>query len=538
MAKTNLLDPLDIYGFDEQEPYIIAGLGAKKQVLLLGDRGSGKTWTWRRIAQSLDYAKRSKGIGRCVSRKVDAHTANQEDLVGFPFPPDDAEMKEKREKGESAQMRIVLSPNTVANAHFIVLDEATRIPRHMQNRYLGLMQERVVDGYELDTIEYIGGAANPLEYSSTEPLDEALADRWEMILDVPSFEKMSREDREKVIRAQAINITSSVPDKNAAEELHTMVEEVNDVYERFAQRGHSGVNQYVDNLARSINLALKDESSSDDDVANVEMNNSSHTMTTPLGARRIGMIYDNMLAIASYYKVTGSEGVLPDIAESVVRYTMVHQIHGDEPIPSAVLASVHDSFKDLLASQEQRILSKIEQLDHPADRVAMAMRYRTDASVVSRFIREAHEDIDDEMERCIYSYVLLNRLQSAPDKVLQSVRRTEYDRLYPDVVKLSKAADNFDILEKDVSPDMSHHDTYARLMKLANRHLTSQGRGALIIAAAALSFERSKDSVDPMNPGNQSVQEINEIITNMRGAEKYVEEYIDRFTNLSQKSFN
>lgn len=542
MDTTNLLSKLDIYGYQDQETYIIAALGARKQAVLLGDRGSGKTWAWRRLAQVIDRARKQKGNGTCKSAKVDAHTANEQDIVGFPYPPDDEAMRKAREAGEEIHMEWLLSQNTVANKNFLVLDEVTRIPRHMQNKYLGLLQERQVDGYELNSIEFVGGAANPLTYSSTEALDEALADRWEMIIGVPRFENMNREDRRKVIESQSRQITESEPDMSAAIEFYDLLQETNKAYSYMSENSQQGINKYVDNVCRSLNISLRGNDPKADGVVKLDVDNSTgHGVTTPLGSRRISYLYDNLLAVASYHKALGNRDVLQDTAKRVVNMTMVHTLQGDEEIPEEVLENVHDSFSDLLASKEARILSEIETQDDPADRVVMAIRYRTDPPVVTRFIKEAHKTFRDKnqyLEQHIFSYVLINRLQSAESSVLNRVDRSVYDRLYPDVKRLVKAGNQMDFLEKDVSPDMSHSGPFQRLAAEISM-LQGHPRGRLILAGAAFSIENSDsdNQTDPMNPGDQSIQDLNRLKTSIQSVKNLVDDYTARFEDLSIKTF-
>ena len=72
------LAALGAYGFEEQEPAILASLVTGDPLLLIGRSGTGKTFLLNSISEALGLEH----------RHYNASLISFDDLVGFPYPDD------------------------------------------------------------------------------------------------------------------------------------------------------------------------------------------------------------------------------------------------------------------------------------------------------------------------------------------------------------------------------------------------------------------------------------------------------------------
>jgi MoxR-like ATPase len=179
------LAALGVYGFDDQEPIILAALTSGDPMLLIGRSGTGKTFLLNSISEALGLEH----------RHYNASLISFDDLVGFPYP----------DEAKSA-VRFLETPATVWGAESVLIDEISRCKPEHQNRLFSLVHERRIQGLALTRLRYRWAAMNPCtidqsageEYLGAEPLDPALADRFAVILEVGDWEALSDADRRLV----------------------------------------------------------------------------------------------------------------------------------------------------------------------------------------------------------------------------------------------------------------------------------------------------------------------------------------------------
>ena len=179
------LAALGAYGFQAQEPLILAALATGDPILLIGRSGTGKTFLLNSISEALGLEH----------RHYNASLISFDDLVGFPYP-DDAK----------TSVRFLETPATVWGAESVLIDEISRCKPEHQNRLFSLVHERKIQGLSLTKLRYRWAAMNPLhtdqsegeEYQGSEPLDPALADRFAVILEVGDWDTLSDADRRRV----------------------------------------------------------------------------------------------------------------------------------------------------------------------------------------------------------------------------------------------------------------------------------------------------------------------------------------------------
>lgn len=189
------LSALGAYGFETQEPLILAALVTGDPLLLIGKSGTGKTFLLNSISEALGLEH----------RHYNASLISFDDLVGFPYPDD-----------EKTAVRFLETPATVWGAESVLIDEISRCKPEHQNRLFSLVHEKKIQGLPLASLRYRWAAMNPCttdqspgeEYLGSEPLDPALADRFAVILDVGDWTSLDETDRRRVADPAGEGVTS------------------------------------------------------------------------------------------------------------------------------------------------------------------------------------------------------------------------------------------------------------------------------------------------------------------------------------------
>lgn len=179
------LPALGVYGFGEIEPVILAALVTEDPLLLIGASGTGKTYLLNSLSEALNLEH----------RHYNASLISFDDLVGFPYPDADG-----------TGVRFLETPATVWSAESVLIDEISRSKPEQQNRLFSLVHERRVQGVGLPKLRYRWAAMNPCSsdqdsdenYTGSEPLDPALADRFALFVSALDWNELSDEERRRV----------------------------------------------------------------------------------------------------------------------------------------------------------------------------------------------------------------------------------------------------------------------------------------------------------------------------------------------------
>jgi MoxR-like ATPase len=178
--KRGHLASLGVYGFDGVEPVILAALVSEDPLLLIGRSGTGKTFLLNSLSEALGLEH----------RHYNASMVNFDDLVGFPYPDD-----------EKASVRFLETPATIWGAESVLVDEISRCRPEHQNRLFSLVHERRIQGIALSRLRFRWAAMNPCsvedsrDYAGSEPLDQALADRFGLILEVGDWDALRPDEK-------------------------------------------------------------------------------------------------------------------------------------------------------------------------------------------------------------------------------------------------------------------------------------------------------------------------------------------------------
>lgn len=183
--KNSYLNGIGVYGFDRIEPVILSALVTEDPMLLIGASGTGKTFLLNSLSEALSLEH----------RHYNASLISFDDLVGFPYPDQD-----------NGGVKFLETPATVWAAESVLIDEISRCKPEHQNRLFSLVHERRIQGISLPKLRFRWAAMNPCsndqsgleEYSGSEPLDPALADRFALFIRAADWNELSIVERLKV----------------------------------------------------------------------------------------------------------------------------------------------------------------------------------------------------------------------------------------------------------------------------------------------------------------------------------------------------
>ena len=188
-VKPGLLAGLGVVGMEKIEPVVLAALISSDPLLLIGLHGTGKSYLLNRVSQAL----------KLEWRHYNASLLNYDDLVGYPLPDADG------------QLRYVQTPASIWGAQIVFVDEISRCRPDMQNKLFPIIHERRVQGILLDRLIYRWSAMNPpagdfdvatddvAGYIGSEPLDPALADRFAFVVEMPAWGHYNKKQQEAII---------------------------------------------------------------------------------------------------------------------------------------------------------------------------------------------------------------------------------------------------------------------------------------------------------------------------------------------------
>jgi len=183
--QSSYIERLGVYGYHHVEPILLASLVTEDPLLLIGKSGTGKTFLLNSISEALGLEH----------RHINASLISFDDLIGFPYPNDDY-----------SGVRYLATPATIWSAESILVDEISRAKPEHQNKLFSLIYERRIQGIRLEKLRFRWAAMNPCSpdqrvtdfYEGSVPLDQALADRFAFILEVPDWNELDDRTRKLI----------------------------------------------------------------------------------------------------------------------------------------------------------------------------------------------------------------------------------------------------------------------------------------------------------------------------------------------------
>ncbi len=291
---------LGIHGWSRLDPVLLAALVLESPVLLVGPHGTAKTLIVERLAGALGLEL----------RHYNASLVNYDDLVGIPLPDDDG------------GLRFVGTAAAIWDAEFAFFDELTRCRPDLQNKLFPIVHERRVAGVRLERLLHRWAAMNPAApddvesaigdvYHGAEPLDPALADRFQFVVTVPTWAELMPEDRRRVV---------SGDDRVDAEAVRRLIAECRSKIESVRRAEREAVVRWA--------VAIVDH---------------LHHANVVLSPRRARMLVDGALAVHAARTVLdgGLAGGDIEASAEVALRNGLPQTAGEVPPSPAVVVAAH-----------------------------------------------------------------------------------------------------------------------------------------------------------------------------------------------------
>lgn len=309
MKKDGLLRELGLYGFDQIEDLILAGLVTGDPVLLVGTHGTAKTMLCKRLASALGL----KFIA------YDASKALFEDVIGFPNPYDI----------KNGRIEYVSTPISIYDKEFVLIDEISRANYQMQSKWLELIRSRQIMGIELKKLKFIFSAMNPPYYPGARTLDPALSGRFAFIIWVPEFSELHEDDRRLVIsnisEEDAILISRGSNGVNLSRSnLKAFLKKARDFYYEVEGEMSNAVEMFIQNLTSVLN---------------------EEGGTFRIDGRRAGMIKRGIVSVCAVLKAKGKFRLrdLPEIVQSITPSLLPFSVEDESFDPAFIQLPIMDA---------------------------------------------------------------------------------------------------------------------------------------------------------------------------------------------------
>jgi MoxR-like ATPase len=286
---TKCLDKV-IIGWDDIEAVLVGCMSVNLNIILLGKHGLGKTHTGKLISEAFEEGS---------FRYYDCSKADMIALAGIPDP----------EALKDGRFDFAKHEQTIWEATVVLADEINRAPKSMQNLWLEVANDNALCGKPL-RMKCLIATMNPENYTGTVKLDDALADRFACVVEIPVPGNSERIGAE-VIEVLSANLSSSVEDDRAAAvaRIKQVMGDIRELYKFLIcdDRVFTTISRYVSTVL-SVVSSNENKKRSETDVY--------------ISRRRYKLIAQSILAVASYYKIYGKSDWMVRGALDVLKYAI------------------------------------------------------------------------------------------------------------------------------------------------------------------------------------------------------------------------
>ncbi|MFN8093207.1 MAG: AAA family ATPase [Vicinamibacteria bacterium] len=383
MTRTPLLRALGVAGWGALEPAILAALATESPILLVGPHGTAKTLLLARLASALGLS----------FRHYNASILSFDDLLGYPVPQD-------------GRLVYLETPATIWQAEAVLFDEVSRCRPELQNKLFPLIHERVAQGVPLARLRHRWAAMNPppregaggsFEYDGAEPLDVALADRFAFVLDVPTLDQLTEDDRRAVLRGQG------QPEDDAAPRLQAAVEATRARLGETERELRHAAAEYVNVLAAQLASA-------------------GH----PLSTRRAVTLVRNIESLRAAEQALESESrSLEDSFYAAARASLPDAAWG-RPVEGHVLLAAHRAAWEAARLKGDSAARALLVETDPLKRIALALTLELPPAEAGAVLADGFSALS-RAERLVASAVLFPRLARKPDLPSSAVESVAED---------------------------------------------------------------------------------------------------------------
>lgn len=447
-----LTAPLGLEGWAKLEPVLLAALVTEEPMLLIGPHGAAKSFMLERLSQVLGMEYRF----------YNASLLNYDDLVGIPMPD-----------ASKTSIKYISSPTAIWDAEIAFIDEISRTRPDLQNKLFPIIHEKRVQGMELKRLRYRWAAMNPPPpedgsddnldmYFGSEPLDVALADRFSFILQVPSWQELTLEQKRSVLSDQ---FCGEHPFDVTPQEL---IERAAKRYRELVAKPPAAIAEYVISVLASL-----------------------EGQKIVCSARRATMMHRNILAVHAA-RMAFYESAWPEVpynaidwcasALTALTHSLPHLAQGMKPDPTAVLMA-HRQAWELTRIDETNPWRKLLAISDPRERclVALEMEDQMSDDDLSHLILDALSSEDNEAERTALALAVYLAV-----KTTRPLRAAVYEALAQILRPVLRVHS-----EKQVTTPKSHLSRSAALAEKLRKEASNDGSpmklyGANVVVGLAL----------------------------------------------------
>jgi len=341
-----------VVGWGPMEPVYVANCALEAAIIFLGKHGIGKSMSGKLL----------EGLfpdDPDAFRFYDATKADLIALAGIPSPKDI----------QAGKYSYIPHNRTIWNAKIVVVDEMSRATKQMQNMWLEILQERTLHGFPLKWKMFMA-TMNPDTYAGAMSLDEALADRFAAVIQIPepgSLLDLSVESAE-VLR---VNLD---PDreqnvKAVQAELARMIKKTKKTYDRISNDRAiiSGVIEYCSEMMGQIVEMSKDRN---------EKKEEKDYYGNPVAGKKVKQLYlsrrrpvhlaKQIMAMGAYFMVMGRDRPLERAALEALAHTLSTPLGIDLRALQGIHGKLVDYLSDVGITDDEKLrvhLQTINSLD-------------------------------------------------------------------------------------------------------------------------------------------------------------------------------
>jgi len=345
VVKTGLFKDMAV-GWDQNqvEAATMTNIALERCFMLEACHGTCKTT----LCQEL-----SKIYGDDVYRHYDATKDDLVSIASVPIPQ------------ELAKGKLVFSEHqrSLWKALFVSVDEISRASKENQNLWLEIMENKTLFGIALPYKQFIA-TRNPTGYASNFELDEALLDRFSVVIPIPDHQAASSDTIQQVIKLNTGKRSngSNGKAKIDVELVKSVVADIKEGYDKNISNPkilglvHTFVGEFMELL---YNTLKETNSSSNKRRGN---NNKGSNADNYISPRRWIHLTEEILGMFAYYNVvhpsedkTLKIKKLQDAAYWSIFYTLATPLSIDMDL----LSPVFDKVKSILTSLELTPADKI-----------------------------------------------------------------------------------------------------------------------------------------------------------------------------------
>ncbi len=369
---------LGLVGWEDLDPLLLAALATSSPVLLIGPAGVGKSLVVERIATALGLSW----------QHYNASLLNYDDLVGIPMP----------DENNPNGLKFVYTQSAIWDAQFVFFDEISRCRPDLQNKMFPIIHERRIVGIKLERLQHRWAAMNPpapdnpdpfsngTYYLGAEALDPALTDRFPFIVQVPSWQELSRDERRKVVAQSGDAIAPDarwLPD--LVERCARLIPEVRADLEEWL----------TDYVVSAVDLLYQ---------AKLEQS-----------TRRARMLADSVIAVhAARLLLQGDEADLEESAALALKHGLPQTAADIPPEPGQILAVHRQAWEISCLSADDVWRQVLEEFD-PVRRVVLADQLDLSDADIARLITQALSTVRSEARRIGLAAVMFLAFQRRRD---------------------------------------------------------------------------------------------------------------------------